>query len=123
MSVFGCCAVLLAAIGVYGLMAYVVRQRTAEIGIRMALGADAYRVRLMVLKHGIGMALAGVVIGVSGSWWLARLMAGLLFEVSPRDPAAFIAAPVVLVIVTLVGAWIPTRRATRVDPVRALRTE
>jgi putative ABC transport system permease protein len=123
MSAFGCCAVLLAAIGVYGLMAYVVQQRTGEIGIRMALGADARRIRLTVLKHGIGIALGGVVIGVTASWWLARLIAGLLFDVSPRDPAVFIAAPLVLVIITLVGAWVPARRATRVDPASALRSE
>ncbi|PYR38070.1 MAG: hypothetical protein DMF93_16795 [Acidobacteria bacterium] len=123
MTLFGCCAVLLAAIGVYGLMTYVVQQRTGEIGIRMALGADTHRIRLMMLKRGTGIALAGAAIGLTMSWWLARLMAGLLFDVSPRDPAVFIIAPLMLVVLTLVAAWIPARRASRVDPLVALRAE
>ena len=123
MTLFGCCAVLLAAIGVYGLMTYVVQQRTGEIGIRMALGADTHRIRLMMLKRGTGIALAGAAIGLCVSWWLARLMAGLLFDVSPRDPAVFIIAPLMLVVLTLVAAWIPARRASRVDPLVALRAE
>jgi len=123
MTVFGGCAALLAAIGVYGLMAYVVQQRTGEIGIRMALGADASRIRRMLMTHGITIAVPGVVIGVTASWWLARFIAALLFDVSPRDPVVFIAAPIVFVILTLVGAWIPARRAIRVDPATALRAE
>lgn len=123
MTIFGCCAALLAAIGVYGLMAYVVQQRTGEIGIRMALGADAHRIRLMVLKRGIGIALAGATIGVTASWWLARLITSLLFALSPRDPPVFIAVPLALVVLTILGAWIPARRASHVDPLIALRME
>jgi putative ABC transport system permease protein len=123
MTIFGTCALLLAAIGVYGLMAYVVQQRTGEIGIRMALGADSRRIQSMVLKHGAGIAFAGAVIGLIASWWLARLIAGLLFEVSPHDPAVFVSVPSVLAGLALVAAWIPACRATRVDPVVALRAE
>ncbi|HKB13077.1 MAG TPA: FtsX-like permease family protein, partial [Vicinamibacterales bacterium] len=123
MSLFGGCAVLLAAIGVYGLMAYVVQQRTAEIGIRMALGADTTRICLMVLRRGAAIAAAGAAIGVGASWWLSRLVAGLLFGVSHRDPVVFVAAPIALALVALAGAWIPARRAARVDPISTLRAD
>jgi ABC-type antimicrobial peptide transport system permease subunit len=77
----------------------------------------------MILKHGIAIAVTGALVGLTASWWLARLVAGLLFEVSPREPAVFVTVPLVLVGLTLLGAWIPTRHATRVDLLSALRAE
>jgi putative ABC transport system permease protein len=123
MTAFGGCALLLAGVGVYGLMAYTVRQRTSEIGIRVALGADERRVRNLVLRQGMGVAMAGIVAGVASSFWLARLLAGFLFGVAPRDPAVFAAVPIVLFAVSLAAVWIPARRATRLDPIAALRQD
>ena len=89
MTVFGCAALLLAAIGIYGLMAYSVEQRTQEIGIRLALGADASQVRGMIVRQGMGLALAGVVVGIGAAWALSRLIESLLFGVKARDPLVF----------------------------------
>jgi len=123
MALFGVCALLLAAIGVYGLMAYAVQQRTAEIGIRIALGADPARVRRLVMRQGAVVAVAGIAAGFGASWWLARLLSGLLFGVTPRDPTVFTAAPVVLLAVALGAVWLPARRAARLHPLTALRQE
>ena len=123
MTLFGGCALLLSAIGVYGLMAYSVQQRTTEIGIRMALGADTSRVRNMVLRQGMVLAIAGIGLGVISSLWFARLLSGFLFGVAPRDPAIFTAVTLLLAGVALVAVWLPARRATRLDPVTALRQE
>jgi predicted permease len=123
MTIFGCCALLLAAIGVYGLIAYSVQQRTAEIGIRMALGADSRAVRRMVLGQGMSLAMAGIALGLASAFGLARLLAGFLFGVTPRDPAVFIAVPLVLSSVALVAVWLPARHATRISPMTALRSE
>jgi predicted permease len=123
MSIFGSAALLLAAIGVYGLMAYSVAQRTQEIGIRLALGADGGQVRNMVVKQGMELALAGVVIGLAGAWVLARLIASFLFGVKARDPLVFVAVPLVLALVALVAVWLPANRAARVSPVESLRYE
>jgi putative ABC transport system permease protein len=123
MTVFGCSALLLAAIGIYGLMAYSVEQRTQEIGIRLALGADTTRVRRMVIGQGMRLALIGVVLGLALAFGVARVIANLLYGVTPRDPLVFTAAPLVLALVALVGVWLPARRAVRVDPVVALRAE
>lgn len=123
MSVFGACALLLAAIGIYGLMAYSVQQRTQEIGIRLALGAQATQVKNMVVRQGMALALVGVVIGVGGALWLARLITAFLFGVTARDPLVFSGVPVVLAIVAMIAVWLPARRASRVDPVIALRYE
>jgi predicted permease len=123
MTVFGCAALLLAAIGVYGLMAYSVEQRKQEIGIRLALGAEAGQVRNMVVLQGMRLALMGVAGGLAAAWGLARLMESLLFGVKPRDPLVFIAVPVALGAVALLAVWLPANRASRVDPVVALRHE
>jgi putative ABC transport system permease protein len=123
MTIFGGCALLLAAIGVYGLMAYSVQQRTAEIGIRIALGADENSVRNMVLRQGMTLAIAGITIGVVSSLSLARVLAGFLFGVAPRDPTVFTMVTLVLAGVAFIAVWLPARRATRLDPVTALRQE
>jgi predicted permease len=123
MAVFGVCALLLAAIGIYGLMAYSVEQRTQEIGIRLALGAHTAQVRNMVVKQGMVLAVIGVVIGLASAFGLARLMETLLFSVTTRDPLTFVVVPVVLAAVAFIAAWVPARRASKVDPIVALRYE
>ena len=123
LTVFGSAALLMAAIGIYGLMAYSVQQRTQEIGVRMALGAQVSSLRNMVIRQGMTLALIGVVIGIGGAFWLTRFLASFLFGVKAWDPTAFIATPILLGAVALVAIWIPARRATRVDPVTALRFE
>jgi putative ABC transport system permease protein len=123
MTVFGVSALLLAAIGIYGLMTYAVEQRTQEIGIRLALGARAAQVKNMVVLQGMVLALAGVGIGVAAAWGLARFLATFLFGVGARDPAVFIGVPVMLSAVALLAVWLPARRASRVDPIIALRYE
>ena len=123
MSVFGASALLLAAIGIYGLMAYSVAQRTQEIGIRIALGAEAVQVRRMVVVQGMRLAIIGVIVGLGAAWGLTRLMASVLYQVQARDPAVFIVMPVVLTIVSLVAVWLPARRASSVSPLTALRAQ
>jgi predicted permease len=123
MAVFGAMALLLAAIGIYGLMAYSVAQRTQEIGIRLALGADGSQVRNMVVKQGMGLALAGVAAGLAAAWALARLIESLLFGVKARDPLVFIAVPIVQALVALLAVWLPANRAGRVSPIESLRYE
>jgi putative ABC transport system permease protein len=123
MTVFGGSALLLAAIGIYGLMAYSVEQRTQEIGIRLALGAQTSQVKNMVVKQGMVLALIGVVIGVGAAFGLARFISTFLFGVGKWDPIAFVAVPVVLTLVAFVAVWLPARRASRVDPIIALRYE
>lgn len=121
MTVFACTALLLAAIGIYGLMAYSVEQRTAEIGIRLALGAEVNRVRKMIVVQGMCLAIVGVIIGVSFAFSLTRFISSFLFSIKPWDPVAFIAVPIVLGAVALLAVWFPARRASRVHPVDALR--
>ncbi len=123
MTVFGGAALLLAAMGLYGLMAYTVEQRRRELGIRLALGADARRVRNMVVRQGMRMALAGVLIGIAASFALARTLESLLFAVKARDPLVFVAVPVLLAAVAFFAVWFPAVRSSRVDPVEALRYE
>jgi len=123
MSVFAGCALLLAAIGIYGLMAYSVEQRTQEIGIRMALGAQAEQVRQMVVGQGMALALVGLVIGLGVALGLAQVISSFLFGVKARDPLAFTAVPILLAVVALVAVWLPARRASKVDPIIALRVE
>jgi predicted permease len=123
MTVFGATALLLAAIGIYGLMAYSVEQRTQEIGIRLALGASAAQVRGMVVRQGAMLAGLGVAVGLASAFGLSRLIASFLYGVQAWDPLVFIAAPAVLAMVALAAAWIPARRASDVDPMQALRYE
>jgi predicted permease len=123
LTIFGAVALVLAAIGIYGLMAYSVEQRTQEMGIRMALGADRARIRRLVVWHGMRLALFGVVVGVAAALGFTRLIASFLFGVKPWDPAVFIAAPVVLAAVALVAVWLPAARAAKLDPMQALRAE
>lgn len=123
LSVFGASALLMAAIGIYGLMAYSVQQRTQELGVRMALGAQASDIRNMVIRQGMLLAAIGLVIGIGGAFWLTRFLTGFLFGVKTWDPTAFILTPVFLCAVALVAVWVPARKATQVDPISALRFE
>jgi predicted permease len=123
LTIFAGTALLLAAIGIYGLMAYSVEQRTQEIGIRLALGAQYATVRRMVVFQGMRLALVGVVIGVASAFGLTKLIASLLYGVKDRDPVVFVGVPVMLILVALIAVWVPARRATRVSPVDALRCE
>jgi predicted permease len=123
LAVFGGSALVLAAIGVYGVMAYVVQQRTHEIGVRLALGADGRQVRNMLLTRGMALALSGVAIGLAAAFGLAHVLTAFIYGVTSHDWVAFVAAPLVLSAVALVAVWLPVRRATKVDPVIALRCE
>jgi putative ABC transport system permease protein len=123
LTIFGVVAVLLAAIGIYGLMAYSVAQRTQEMGIRMALGADCDAIRRLVVWQGMRLAIAGVVLGIAASLALTRLLSNFLFGVKPWDPVVFISSPPIIAVIALLAVWLPASRASRVDPVRALHTE
>jgi predicted permease len=118
---FGLTALLLAGIGVYGTISYIVSGRTRDIGIRIALGAQRTTILRMVLRQGLALALAGAAVGLVGAWIVSRLLAGLLYGVSTSDPLTFISLTVVLLIVALAACYIPARRAMRVDPIIALR--
>jgi len=123
MSIFGSTALLLAAIGIYGLMAYSVEQRRQEIGIRMALGAESHDVRNMVVRQGMQLALAGIVVGLAVAWALSRSLESQLYGVKARDPLVFIAAAIVLIAVALASVWLPAARASRVNPIDSLRCQ
>jgi putative ABC transport system permease protein len=116
-------ATLLAAIGLYGVLAYTVSQRTREIGLRMALGAAPSRVRFMVLRQVGIMTVIGGAIGLLASLWIARAAEGILFEMKGRDPAVFVGAALTLAAVALAAGFIPAHRASKVDPMTALRYE
>jgi putative ABC transport system permease protein len=120
---FAVLALLLASVGLYGVLAYVVSQRTPEIGIRMALGAQRADVLRMVLRHGLVLALAGVAIGIALALAATRLMSSLLYGISARDPLTFLATAFILVTIAMIATYIPAWRATRVDPLVALRYE
>jgi ABC-type antimicrobial peptide transport system permease subunit len=121
MTLFGGVALLLATVGIYGLVAFSVEQRTHEIGIRMALGARAERIRGMVLRQGLGLAAIGTALGMAAAFFLAQILASNLFGVEPRDALVFVTVPAVLVLVAAAAVLIPAYRASRVDPLVALR--
>jgi predicted permease len=123
LGLFATLALTLAAIGIYGVLAYLVSQRTREIGIRMAIGADRTAVLGLVVGRGLWLALGGVAVGLAISFIVARLIGSLLYQVHPIDPVTFIAVPAVLTIVALIASLVPARRAMQVDPITALRTE
>jgi ABC-type antimicrobial peptide transport system permease subunit len=123
LAVFAGLALLLSSIGIYGVISYVVGQRTNEIGIRIALGAQQRDVLRLMLGEGMKMALLGVAIGVAVALGLTHLMVNILFGVSATDPLTFLGVATLLVVVSLAACWIPARRATRVDPLVALRYE
>jgi putative ABC transport system permease protein len=116
-------ALVLGMIGLYGVIRYVVAQRTAEIGVRIALGARPADVRMMVLRQGLGVTLAGVTVGLIAAWASTRLMASLLFQISANDPATFVSVTLVLTAVSMVATYLPARKAARIDPSQALREE
>jgi len=122
-SLFGGIGLVLTMTGVYGLVSYTVAQRTQEIGIRMALGATRQRVLRLVVRQGVILAVAGLAIGLAGSYALSKLIATLLFNVKPTDVATFIVSGLVLLVATFLASYIPARRATKVDPIVALRYE
>lgn len=122
-AAFGVTALLLAAMGIYGVTAYVVTQRTREIGIRMALGARMSDVLRMVLRYAMTLVIIGTIVGLAGAYAVTRVMSSLLFQVTPTDLLTFVAVPLVLLLVALFACLIPARRATRVDPVITLRYE
>ena len=123
LSIFAALGFLLALIGVYGVMSYLVSLQTREIGIRMALGAAPSQVLRLVLTHGMKLALSGVILGVVGGLLLSRFLSSLLFSISPADPLTYVAVSVFLLAITLAAAYIPARRASSVDPLVALRCE
>jgi putative ABC transport system permease protein len=123
LNLFAGLALLLAAVGVYGVMAHAVSRRTQEMGIRLALGAPARRVLGLVVGQGMLLAAAGVALGLAAAFAATRLLRALLYEVSPTDPLTFIALPVVLLAVAALASYLPARRATRIDPMTALRAD
>jgi putative ABC transport system permease protein len=123
LGLFAATALTLAAVGIYGVLSYLVSQRTREIGIRVAVGAGPGAIARLVVGRGLSLALVGVVIGVAAAFVASRLMESLLFGVQPRDPLTFVGVPVVLTSVAIVGSVVPALRATRIDPVIALRSE
>ena len=112
---------VLAAVGIYGFVSYVVSQRTAEVGVRMALGARARDIRWLILRESLGIALAGVLVGLLGAVALTRWLGSLLFEISPLDPLTFTVMPLLLLAVVLLSSDLPAERAARVVPVKALK--
>jgi putative ABC transport system permease protein len=123
LTIFGGVALILAAIGIYGLMAYSVAQRTQEMGIRMALGADRSTIRNLVVWHGMRLAIVGVVLGMGAAFGLTRFIASFLFGVKSWDPIVFVTVPVILTAVALLAVWLPATRAAKLDPMQALRVE
>ena len=119
---FALFAVILASLGIYGVVSYSVNQRTQEIGIRMALGASATDLQMRVIMHTLGLAAVGMLLGVAASWGVARSLSGFLFGVTSTDPATFLGMLIVLTAVAIIGGYLPARRASRIDPMAALRS-
>jgi len=123
LAIFAGVALILAAVGIYGVMAFAVTQRTQEIGIRMALGAKGTDVLKLVLRHGMSMALLGIGIGLAGAWALTRFLSKLLVGISTTDLLTFSIVTFTLLVAALLACYLPARRATKVDPLVALRYE
>jgi putative ABC transport system permease protein len=123
MGLFGCLALVLATTGIYGVTAYSVAQRTREIGIRLAIGAQTGDVLKLVMGQGMRLTVIGVAVGLAGAWASTRLMSSLLFGVTATDPVTFAIVSLLLTAVALVACYIPARRAMKVDPIIALRYE
>jgi ABC-type antimicrobial peptide transport system permease subunit len=123
LSGFGALALLLAALGIFGVLAYWVSRRTREIGVRMALGARIANVLTLVMRQGLVLVAIGMVLGLCGGLALTRLLRGFLYETTTLDPLTFASAPVLLAVVAVLACWLPARRAARVDPMVALRHE
>jgi putative ABC transport system permease protein len=123
LTAFAALALLLASLGLYGLLAYTVTQRSREIGLRMALGASASRVVSMVVLRGVMLSAAGLLLGIASAWALARIMSRLLFGVAATDPGTYAAVAALLSVIAAAACWIPARRAVRIDPITVLREE
>jgi putative ABC transport system permease protein len=123
LTTFAVIALMLAAIGVYSVMSYSVAQRTHEVGVRMALGAQQRHVLKMILGQGLKLVLVGVVIGVTTAFAVTRVISNLLFGVTPTDPLIFVGVPLLLIAVAMLASYFPARRALKVDPIIALRNE
>jgi len=123
MSIFAGVALATATVGVYGVLSYSVTRRTSEIGIRVALGAGANDIRRLILRSVIAPVLAGILIGLIGSFWLTRLLKSLLYQVTPHDPFTMVLVAGLMLLIAFAATILPTRRARRVDPITALRVE
>jgi ABC-type antimicrobial peptide transport system permease subunit len=121
LALFSALASVLAAVGIYGVLAYSVRERAPELGIRMALGAEAHRILVRVVGHGVVLTAAGVGIGLPAAYALTRVMASLLFGITAHDPITFVAAPAMFLALAVAACFVPARRASKLDPAEVLR--
>jgi len=125
LGIFSAVALVLAIVGIYGVLSYSVEQRRQELGIRLALGAEKSDILRLVVRHGLMLTMAGVAIGLvaafAASWLMASLLAGVLYKISARDLTTFVMAPVAFLVIALLASYVPARRATQVDPNEALR--
>jgi ABC-type antimicrobial peptide transport system permease subunit len=121
LSAFGILALIIAAVGIAGVLAFSVSARTQEIGIRMSLGADGGRVQRMILREGGLLVAVGLVLGTTGAWFASRIIRGLLFGVAPNDPTTFIGVAVTMAVIGIAACWVPALRAARVDPAITMR--
>ena len=123
LGIFAAAATIIAVVGLYGVIAYSVTQRTREIGIRKALGAQQGNILMLIVAHGVRIAMLGLALGICGALALTHVLQGLLFEVSPTDPTTFIGIAFLFISVSLIASYFPARRAAAVDPMKALRSE